>query len=265
MFTKIISLIFTTILTVLFPVTESFQVGNYFSNRKLRANFKLNIVKATPFESEDDKSTESKATTSKTGRIFFDIEVNKEEIGQLIFRIDTSEELPTYIYASNVMKLCTGARTSIDPKCKYVGCQFQHSPQSVETFPQYRWTHVLSGNARNAVGVPTERISIDPKMALCAHSLYGGQYYGRQYIPVDENNDDSDNPYGVYLTVPLVGPQRGSSSFSIVRVDESPQEWRERLLLNSAVLGILESGIETLWAMARQTVGPPTIIRSGIL
>ena len=66
---------------------------------------------------------------------------------------------------------------------------------------------------------------------------------------------------GFFLTVLLVGANRNSNGFSIVRVGESPHEWRERLLLNSAVLGYLESGIETLHKMARQTDAPPLLSR----
>lgn len=80
------------------------------------------------------------------------------------------------------------------------------------------------------------------------------------------------------LTIPMVGRDRGTASFSIVRVGESPQEWRERLLLNSAVLGYLEdntddenlnkemlSGIDVLHIMARQNRAPPLIIGCGTI
>ena len=109
----------------------------------------------------------------------------------------------------------------------------------------------------------------------CAHSVYGGVYYGLKYRDGEGDEDGSGNGddqlgkmgdavgAGVVLSVPLVGAYRGSTSFSIVRVGESPQEWRERLLLNSAVLGYLESGMDVLHQMARQTEGAPTIISSG--
>jgi len=174
----------------------------------------------------DTNEEHNSSNASITTRIYFDIEINKVESGRLTFQIDTSENLPTQIYAANLIKICSGQRSSIDPKCKYIGCQFQHSPQSVETFPQYRWTHVLCGNGRNAIGPPSERIPLSSNMASCTHSLYGGQYYGRMYEPVNNIHDNGDisandsdyddfiNDYGVFLTVPLVGPQRGSSSFS---------------------------------------------------
>jgi hypothetical protein len=70
----------------------------------------------------------------------------------------------------------------------------------------------------------------------------------------------------VFLTVPIAGPGRGSSKISIARVGESPQEWRERLLLNSGVVGRLDpSSLEVLQTMARQSMGPPKVVGSGLL
>ena len=189
-----------------------------------------------------------------TTMIFFDISLDNEPIGKLTFRMmDDPNACPNL--RENLIKICTGERKPIDPLCTYVGCKFKHSPNSVEGFPQYRWAHEVDGKKRNAVGRPTERIT-ETALRQCSHSIYGGVYYGLNYEQIR-------GPYGVVLTVPLVGPLRGSSSFSIVRVDESPKEWKERLLLNSAVLGSLVSGIETLHMMARQTRAPPTITASG--
>ena len=61
---------------------------------------------------------------------------------------------------------------------------------------------------------------------------------------------------GFFLTVLLVGANRNSNGFSIVRVGESP----ERLLLNSAVLGYLESGIDTLHEMEDKQMPPPDVL-----
>jgi hypothetical protein len=109
------------------------------------------------------------------------------------------------------------------------------------------------------MGRQNEPISDAPnQLALCTHSCFGGQYYGETY-----KDDDDDDP-GVLLTVPIQGPGQGSSRFSIVRVKESPQEWRERLLMNSGVIGSLDpSSLETLHTMARQRIGPPTVTASG--
>jgi len=196
--------------------------------------------------------------TSQPARIYFDIGVGGDEaIGHLVFNLSSSEQLLP-LHTENIIKLSTGEMRSLDPRLGYSKCAFKHSPQFVEGFPQYRWAHVLDGRGRNAVGRPTERISDPEHLRSCTHSLYGGVYHGLNYSDVDDISED-----GVVLTVPLVGAYRGSSGFSIVRVGESPQEWRERLLLNSAVIGYLESGLEVLHIMARQTDAPPTIIASG--
>ena len=191
-----------------------------------------------------------------TTTIYFDISLENEPIGKLTFRL-IKDPIACPKLRENFVKLCTGERKPIDPQCTYVGCTFKHSPQSVEGFPQYRWAHEVEGRKRNALGRPTERI-LEGALRQCYHSIYGGVYYGMNY-------DHIKDPYGVVLTVPLVGPLRGSSSFSIIRVDESPMEWKERLLLNSAVLGSLESGIETLHIMARQSRAPPMITGSGTI
>lgn len=196
------------------------------------------------------------ADIGESPRIFFDIAVGNEEVGRLTFRLADPGILP--LQTENLIKLCTEERRSIDPLCSYIGCKFKHSPQFVEGFPQYRWAHVLVGRGRNAVGRPSEILSDPERMRSCSHSLYGGVYYGMSF-------DDVPGDDGVVLTVPLVGPGRGSTSLSIVRVGESPQEWRERLLLNSAVLGYLESGIDSLRLMARQTSAAPVVVGSGKL
>ena len=189
-------------------------------------------------------------------KVFFDIEVDDDPIGRLVFELPDPTMLPEH--TQNLMKLCTGERRPIDPLCSYQDCAFEFSPQYVEGFPQYRWAHVLKGRGRNAVGRPTEKIAEPANLRSLSHSIYGGTYYGLKYDELLEGG-------GVMLTIPLGGPGRGSTRMSIVRVGESPQEWKERLLLNSAVVGRLESGIETLHLMARQTSAPPKVIATGVL
>eukprot|EP00957_Ditylum_brightwellii_P017508 1319324-Ditylum_brightwellii.AAC.1 len=63
----------------------------------------------------------------------------------------------------------------------------------------------------------------------------------------------------------MSGPGRGSTRLAVVRVGESPPAWKERLLLNSAIIGVLEEGLDTLHAMARQEFGPPVVTASGVL
>jgi hypothetical protein len=195
-------------------------------------------------------------------RIYFDISINNEEIGRLVFNLGSKQNYFFPKHCENVVKLCAEDLKPIDPNCSYVKCFFKYSPQFVETMPQYRWAHVLDGRGRNAVGRATDRIIFDAgKMKSCTHYCFGGVYYGMKY----DGDMEMLSEAGVVLTVPLVGACRGSTGFSIVRVGESPQEWREKLLLNSAVIGWLESGIDVLRTMARQTSGPPMISASGKL
>lgn len=124
-------------------------------------------------------------------------------------------------------------------------------------------------------------------MKECTHKSFGGVYYGQNYQEIVEKLASIDNGQDVtiMLTVPIQGPGAGTSKFSIVRVSESPQEWGERLLLNSAVIGWLDCGadgtfgggadtnaeiddnvpssLDVLQAIARQKYGPPKIINSG--
>jgi hypothetical protein len=226
---------------------NSFNVIRYPFFRRSRTSSALFI------ETPEDQG-ESEPT-----RIYLEIGLGSDgSVGRLVFNLKDSERLLP-LHAENFIKLCTGEMRSLDPRLGYVNCAFKHSPQFVEGFPQYRWAHTLDGKGRNAVGRPTERISDPENLRACTNSVYGGVYHGIQY------DTELVGDYGVMLTVPLVGAYRGSSGFSIVRVGESPQEWGERLLLNSAVLGYLESGIEVLHRIARQTDAPPTILASGKL
>lgn len=190
--------------------------------------------------------------------IYFDIEVTNQPVGRLIFHLSNPSPLP--LHAENIIQLAKGSRRGIDPKAHYVGCEFDYAPSSIEDgMGLYRWGHNLKGRNRNAIGRSDVPI-VDPESQLkCTHSCFGGQYYG------DLFQEEPDDP-GVVLTVPILGPGRGSSKFSIVRVGESPKEWRERLLINSGIIGRLDpSCLDVLHAMARQRVGPPTVAGAGVV
>lgn len=258
----IITLLLHNDLVLCWSTTTITRTKTTASSSSLRKN-KTQIFSTTP---TTPTTKEQEAST----RIYFDISVDDVDIGRLVFNLGKPSNylLPKHI--QNVIKLCTEDLKPIDPKCSYVKCAFKFSPQFVETMPQYRWAHVLDGRGRNAIGKATDRITDVEGLRLCTHNCYGGVYYGLEY---DANNDDDNNENdgitmdgrqkGIALTVPLVGAYRGSTSFSIVRVGESPQEWRENLLLNSAVLGWLESGLDVLHTMARQTRAPPMVTGSG--
>ena len=190
--------------------------------------------------------------------IYFDIEVANQPIGRLVFHLTNPSPLPQH--AENIIQLAKGSRRGIDPKAHYVGCEFDFSPVAVEDgMGRYRWSHQLKGRGRNGIGRADQLITDPKSQAECCQSTFGGQYYGDLYIR-------KDNDPGVLLTVPVVGPGYGTSKFSIVRVEESPKEWKDSLLINSGVIGRLDrSCLEVLHAMARQRIGPPTIVAGGAL
>ncbi|EKX54010.1 hypothetical protein GUITHDRAFT_150119 [Guillardia theta CCMP2712] len=82
------------------------------------------------------------------------------------------------------------------------------------------------------------------------------------------------------LTIPVGGPGHGMSRFDIIRVSDSPSSWKQRLLLNQAVIGRMEetthvfcqlrltcrhqSGRKTLQLMARARKAP-RIVDCGVL
>ena len=214
------------------------------------------LQQGKPVQRRDFRRFASDDTPSDT-RIYFDIEAAGEPLGRLIFSLANPSPLP--LHTENLVKLCKGSNRGIDPRAHYVGCEFDYTQDYIEDGQgRYRWGHVLKGRGRNAVGRADEPISDPENQRLHTHTCFGGQYYG---LKVDEN----EYP-GVLLTVPVVGPGRGSSRFSIVRVGESPREWGDRLLLNSGVVGRLEEeSLETLHAMARQRNGPPTVVAAGVL
>eukprot|EP00562_Extubocellulus_spinifer_P006947 CAMPEP_0178518356 /NCGR_PEP_ID=MMETSP0696-20121128/26213_1 /TAXON_ID=265572 /ORGANISM="Extubocellulus spinifer, Strain CCMP396" /LENGTH=290 /DNA_ID=CAMNT_0020148913 /DNA_START=56 /DNA_END=928 /DNA_ORIENTATION=+ len=188
---------------------------------------------------------------------------------RLIFHVPTSPALLP-LHTENIIKLFSQSQRSIDSRCSYVGCAFRHSPQFVEGFPQYRWAHVLDGRSINAVGRGSDRIEEKDAMSACRVDVVGsGSYYGIRYEDIPTVGDAYDNTgggRGVALTVPLSGPGRGSTSLSVVRVGDSPQEWGERLLINSAVIGWMDPSCgEALRTMATQTDGPPSVVASGVL
>jgi hypothetical protein len=209
-------------------------------------------------QEDTQQETENVLGKLSADSIYFDIEVANEPIGRLVFHLTNPSPLP--LHAENIIQLAKGSRRGIDPQAHYVGCQFDFSPATVEDgMGRYRWGHQLKGRGRNALGRADQPIKDPESQIKCTHSCYGGQYYGDVYTEVEGDP-------GVVLTVPVVGPGYGSSKFSIVRVGESPQEWKERLLINSGMIGKMDpSCLETLHAMARQRMGPPTVVACGAL
>jgi hypothetical protein len=210
--------------------------------------------------------------------------------------------IPSFLprHAENFVRLCRGDLVAVDPKATYVGCTFDDTTDYAEYYytdrtdgtkmhrpnGRYRWSHVVRGRNRNAIGRATEPIVDAASVRQCTNAVFGGQYYG-DVVDVDSNNNaivdeesssSSLSPYinattvrlGIVLAVSVAGAGYGSSRFALVRVGESPLEWRQRLLLNSGVIGRLVSGHETLHALARRDLrtassSPPTIVAAGVL
>eukprot|EP00977_Amphora_coffeiformis_P005347 scaffold1143_cov177-Amphora_coffeaeformis.AAC.3 len=214
-------------------------------------------------------------------RFYLDMAVMDEPIGRLVFYLPRPKSVFP-LHTDNLLQLVKQSRRSIDPACHYIKCQFNFSPQYIQGLPQYRWAHVLTGRNRNAIGRPTERVVDTAALQSHSHKLYGGIYYGLSQEEIvndllppmygQNENDPEDISASTttltlpLLTLPMTGPGRGYTQLTIVRVAESPQEWRERLLLNSAVIGWLEpQSMAVLQTMATQQRGPPTVVDSGIL
>jgi hypothetical protein len=234
---------------------------------------------------------------------YFDVRIDDNDnddnnIGRLVVQLTIPSFLPRH--AENFVRLCRGDLVAVDPKATYVGCTFDDTTDYAEYYytdrtdggtkvhrpnGRYRWSHVVRGRNRNAIGRATEPIVDAASVRQCTNAVFGGQYYG-DVVDVDSNNaivdeesSSSLSPYinattvrlGIVLAVSVAGAGYGSSRFALVRVGESPLEWRQRLLLNSGVIGRLVSGHETLHALARRdrrtasSLSPPTIVAAGVL
>ena len=244
--------------SLLFLLPFLTAIDSFFtSSRRLAAGkwkFSTTVVDEGPGAKEYPNSLSADT-------VYFDIEVAGTEIGRLIFQLANPSPLP--LHAENLIQLAKGSRRGIDPKAHYVGCAFDYSPATIEDgFGRYKWGHQLKGRGRNAIGRADEAI-YDPENQLrCTNSCFGGQYYGVRYDPGELDEGDP----GVLLAVTVLGPGRGSSKFSIIRVGESPNEWGERLLLNAGVIGRMDTScLEVLQRMARQQTGPPTVVAAGVL
>lgn len=235
------------VLGFLRPVGRSWSTNNFGYSR------------TTKFlrENEEDKDCSILSAES----VYFDIAITGIEVGRLVFHLENPSPLPKH--AENLIQLAKGSRRGIDPKAHYVGCEFDFSPSSIEDgMGRYRWGHQLRGRGRNAIGGADEQINDPDNQLKHTHSCYGGQYYGVKYFPGELDQGDP----GVFLAVPVLGPGRGTSKFSIVRVGESPAEWGERLLVNAGVIGKMDpSSLDVLKMMARQREGPPTVVGAGVL
>ena len=186
-------------------------------------------------------------------RVFFDVSTTHGPIGRLTFALAASSLLPKHV--ENVRRLCTGECSGLDPALTYERCVFEYSPSYV-LGPQYKWCRVLKGRGRNAIGRATEAIADAPALARCARDgPVNSRYYG---LLVEDQR--------MVLTVPVEGPGRGLTRLAVVRVADSPPSWQQRLLLNSAVIGVLddEDGEAAVQALAVAD-SPPFVAGCGEL
>lgn len=191
---------------------------------------------------------------STASRVYLDVAVGARPLGRLVFALDAGSPLTATV--ANVRLLCSGEKTSLDASLTFLGCAFEHSPSYVEG-AQYKWSHVLKGNGRNAVGRPRDRLDERAALARCTHSCFGGCYYGME-LP-------SEGAPASVLTVPVAGPGSGYTRIAIVRVRDSPPQWREQLLLNSAVLGALQPESEPVLLEMARAEAPPVVVGCGVL
>lgn len=248
--------------------------------------------------------TSEDSSSDKYDKIYFDIGVKTQpnnqhgskilNVGRLWFNLTPTNHphhLPLHI--SNLCSLAASKRKAIDPKATYVGCAFQFSPTTIDDGSfRYRWGHSCDGYGRNGIQASLasgqitdwdEPFSDPERIKECAHDSFGGKYYGWRYDEISNllsmEEGGGNDTAAILLTVPIHGPGAGTSKFSIVRVSESPREWGERLLLNSAVVGFLDcpanggfgddtddgrNSLQVLRAMAQQKIGVPTIVGCGI-
>lgn len=248
------------------------------------------------------QSSEGSTSDDQYDKIYFDIGVKTQpnnqhgskilNVGRLWFNL-TPTNHPHYLplHISNLCSLAASKRKAIDSKATYVGCTFQFSPATIDDGSfRYRWGHQCDGYGRNGIQASLasgrvtdwdEPFSDPERIKECAHDSFGGKYYGWRYDEISSllsTEEGGGDTAAILLTVPIHGPGAGTSKFSIVRVSESPREWGERLLLNSAVIGFLDctanggfgddtddgrNSLQVLRAMAQQKIGVPTIVGCG--
>jgi hypothetical protein len=112
------------------PLLPHHDIGGKWSRNNVAAaavtssktNTKLNAaVPASPYLSAD--------------QVFFDIAVDGQEIGRLVFSLTIPSALPTH--AQRLIDLCQSKH--------YVGSAFDYGADYVETESRYRWCHILRG------------------------------------------------------------------------------------------------------------------------
>lgn len=162
-------------------------------------------------------------------RIFFDLTSAGAPLGRVTFELAPPSLLP--MFTSNLATLATTS----DSTLSYAGCAFDFDASCIHG-SDYAYVHRLAGRGENARGLPPSAAADSPAKLLASQRLgFGGAYYGLEV-------EDGDPRARVVLTVPAQGARAGRSELSIVRVADSPEGLRQKLLLNSAVIGLLVGG-----------------------
>ena len=210
----------------------------------------------TPYHPHAKRSISSlhSVNNNESTQVYFDISISDTNIGRLIVHLPMSHIHHLPIHTSYFLSLVSSMRIGVDPKATFTGCQFQYSPSSIEDGSmRYRWGHICDGPALQIKSRDVDMEGMSESLIKSKHSCFGGTYYGISYADIvelinEEFNEEVIGREAVLLTVPTAL----SSKFSIVRVSESPKEWGERLLLNSAVIGYLDcESLDVLKVMAR--------------
>jgi hypothetical protein len=107
---------------------------------------------------------------------YLDVRIDDDDdnVGRLVVQLTIPSLLPRH--AENFIRLCRGDLVAIDPQATYVGCAFDDTTDYAEYYyytntangsntkviitpnERYRWSHVVRGRNRNAIGRATEPI-----------------------------------------------------------------------------------------------------------
>lgn len=196
-------------------------------------------------------------------RLYLDVSCGQSAPkGRVLLHLDEAATVQLPRATENMRLLFTGERSPINPSLTYANCAFVHTPASMEASAQYRWAHVLRGP--KVAALPGGSLDSPAHLSACAHDLNfpgGGRYYG---ACVDPNSDPAEG--GTVVAVPVAGPGAGKSRLVIIRVAESPATWRERLLINLAVLGhVAGSESQAMVRAMAQSREAPVVCACGLL
>ena len=175
-------------------------------------------------------------------KIWLDFAAGGTSLGRVEVALTAYECLPRLV--ENLRLIASGERK---PRCSLDGVPLAVARES----PQYKFSHTF------APAFPAIDVSLLKSDASSKHRVaaFGGHYYAAG--PVDDD--------AVALTTPLSGPG-AFKRFSLVRVGASPVTWKQRLLVNAAVLGVASNAeADAVLHRLATTDGAPVIERAGVV